>query len=114
MKDEFDIYTKDMFGKQTSKPITDPDARQFSKTLSVQEEAPSRPPKKHREEAKEAPKKVTSKPIVGPSGSGASLEKGMMGGRFKPTLHAKGGMVSSASKRADGIAVKGKTKGKYL
>jgi hypothetical protein len=27
---------------------------------------------------------------------------------------AKGGKVSSASKRADGIAKKGKTKGKYL
>jgi hypothetical protein len=143
MKDEFDIYTKDMFGKQTSKPITDPDARQFSKTLSVQEEAPSRPPKKHREEAKEAPKKV-SKPDMnmtarindlqakldkgtpitkdqhtllqkygrgsvstGPSGSGASLEKGMMGGRFKPTLHAKGGKVAGKlAKRGYGICKK--------
>ena len=31
-----------------------------------------------------------------------------------PREMAKGGSVSSASKRADGIAVKGKTKGKYL
>jgi hypothetical protein len=32
----------------------------------------------------------------------------------KPVKKAKGGMVSSASKRADGIAVKGKTRGKMV
>ena len=31
-----------------------------------------------------------------------------------PTKKAKGGKVSSASKRADGIAQRGKTKGRYL
>jgi hypothetical protein len=31
-----------------------------------------------------------------------------------PRTYKAGGKVSSASKRADGIAVKGKTKGKYL
>jgi hypothetical protein len=34
------------------------------------------------------------------------------GGKVKP--YAKGGSVSSASKRADGCATKGKTKGKML
>jgi len=34
------------------------------------------------------------------------------GGAIKAKKMAKGGSVSSASKRADGIAVKGKTKGK--
>ena len=97
MKDEFDTYTKDMFGKNPAKPIVDPDAREFSKMS----------PKVGKEEAKETPKKVGG-------GSGSSLEKGMMGGRFKPTLHAKGGMVSSASKRADGCAIRGKTKGRMI
>jgi hypothetical protein len=32
----------------------------------------------------------------------------------KPVKKAKGGKVSSASSRADGCAVKGKTKGRYL
>jgi hypothetical protein len=35
------------------------------------------------------------------------LEKTAMGKK-------KGGMVSSASKRADGIAIKGKTKGRFV
>ena len=103
MKDEFDKYTKDMFDKNPSKPIVDPDAREFSKM----------PPKLGREETKEAPKKIGGGGGGGGGGSG-SLEKGMMGGRFKPTLHAKGGMVSSASKRADGCAIKGKTKGRMV
>jgi len=55
----------------------------------------------------------------GPSGGGGGggsgdLEKGMMGGRFKPVAKAKGGKVSSASKRADGCAVKGKTRGRMV
>jgi hypothetical protein len=32
----------------------------------------------------------------------------------KPVEKAKGGMVSSASKRADGCAIKGKTRGKMV
>jgi len=32
----------------------------------------------------------------------------------RPTKKAKGGMVGSASKRADGCAIKGKTKGKMV
>ena len=47
----------------------------------------------------------------GGSGSG-DLEKGMMGGKFKPLNKAKGGKISSASKRADGCAQRGKTKGR--
>lgn len=33
---------------------------------------------------------------------------------MNPLKKAKGGMVSSASKRADGCAVKGKTRGKFV
>ena len=37
---------------------------------------------------------------------------GKSGGRVKAKKMAKGGSVGSASKRADGIAIKGKTRGK--
>ncbi len=47
-------------------------------------------------------------------GGGADLEKGMMGGRMKKPTYKKGGIVSSASKRADGCAIKGKTKGRMI
>jgi len=50
----------------------------------------------------------------GAAGAKIELEKGMMGSNMpKPKLKA-GGVVSSASKRADGIAVKGKTKGRMI
>ena len=45
----------------------------------------------------------------GGSGSG-DLEKGMMGSRFKPLNKAKGGKIKSASARADGCCIKGKTR----
>ena len=51
--------------------------------------------------------------LTKPSGSAGAkieLEKGMMGSTMpKPKLKA-GGKVSSASKRADGIAIRGKTR----
>jgi hypothetical protein len=50
----------------------------------------------------------------GAAGAKIELEKGMMGSNIpKPKLKA-GGVVSSASKRADGCAVKGKTKGRMI
>lgn len=48
------------------------------------------------------------------SGSGGDLEKGMMGGRFKPLNKAKGGKISTASNRADGCCKRGKTKGRMV
>ena len=41
---------------------------------------------------------------------GGDLEKGMQGGRMKKPSYAKGGKVKSASSRADGIAIRGKTR----
>jgi hypothetical protein len=38
----------------------------------------------------------------------------MLVGMNNPTQFKKGGKVSSASKRADGIATKGKTKGRIV
>lgn len=45
------------------------------------------------------------------SGGGGAMPKS---NRDITKNYKKGGKVSSASKRADGIAAKGKTKGKYL
>jgi hypothetical protein len=44
-----------------------------------------------------------------PMGADYNAGADIMGGGMK-----KGGSVSSASKRADGIATKGKTRGKYI
>jgi len=41
-----------------------------------------------------------------------AIEDAMRNG--KPVKKAKGGMISSASKRADGCAIKGKTKGRIV
>jgi hypothetical protein len=52
-------------------------------------------------------------PKTGPTSSGfggADLERGMQGGRMKKPSYKAGGSVSSASKRADGCCIKGKTK----
>jgi hypothetical protein len=54
-------------------------------------------------------------------GTGAGAGRGKQGGptakelsRPKSNNYAKGGKVSGASKRADGIAQRGKTKGRYV
>jgi len=39
---------------------------------------------------------------------------GVMGAEEPVAMFKKGGMVSKASKRADGCATKGKTKGRYI
>ena len=44
-------------------------------------------------------------------GGGAGGVKSM---KYEPVKYAKGGKVSSASKRADGCAIRGKTKGKMV
>ena len=49
----------------------------------------------------------------GAAGSGLDIE-GKTGRNIKPKLKAGGMVRSSASKRADGIAVKGKTRGKMV
>ena len=97
MKDEFDNVTPDMFEKGPDKKVSKPTGTTYVQDKTQGEKA--------------AKSSVTKAPGMSASGGG-DLEKGMMGGRFKPTLHAKGGMVSSASKRADGCATKGKTRGK--
>lgn len=61
------------------------------------------------EQNKEAAEKRRAKNAANPDSFNAKLDKAVgMGG------YAKGGKVSSASKRADGIAMKGKTKGRMV
>lgn len=64
--------------------------------------------KRQDEEAKNLAKKVAKGIIAGPAGVAA--EETVR--RMKP--YAKGGKVSSASKRADGCAIKGKTRGRMI
>jgi hypothetical protein len=59
-------------------------------------------------------KEILNMPKGGGGYGGGDLEKGMMGGRMKKPSYKKGGVVSSASKRADGCAIKGKTKGRMI
>ena len=50
------------------------------------------------------------KQMLNMAGTAGDLEKGMMGSRLKKPNYKSGGKVSSASKRADGIAIRGKTR----
>ena len=54
------------------------------------------------------------KQMLNMASAASDLEKGMMGNRLKKPNYKKGGKVSSASSRADGCAVKGKTKGRMI
>jgi len=74
--------------------------------------------KKGAEEYKNNPRYDTEKKLRSLQLRGGSLGGGMKPGQSpsldNPIQMAKGGKVSSASSRADGCAVKGKTKGRYL
>lgn len=63
---------------------------------------PDRPPPRPRTEAKRIPLEKIEE-MMGETKEGKKVVK-----------KAKGGSVSSASKRADGCAVKGKTRGKFV
>jgi hypothetical protein len=100
---------------------------EYAKKMEQREEA-----KKQDEHMREIVKEKAAKKaalaqssMISPSGNttaagrgaaygGGDLEKGMGGGRMKKPSYAKGGKVSSASKRADGCCVKGKTKGRMV
>ena len=53
------------------------------------------------------------KQMLNMAGAASDLEKGMMGSRLKKPNYKSGGKVS-ASSRADGIAKRGKTKGRIV
>ena len=50
------------------------------------------------------------KQMLNMAGTAGDLEKGMMGSKLKKPNYKAGGRVSSASKRADGIAIRGRTR----
>ena len=50
------------------------------------------------------------KQMLNMAGAASDLEKGMMGNKLKKPNFRSGGKVSSASKRADGIAIRGRTR----
>jgi hypothetical protein len=96
---------------------------EYAKKVEQREEA-----KKQDERMREIVKEKAAKKaalaqssMISPSGNttaagrgtaygGGDLEKGMAGGRMKKPSYAKGGKVKSASSRADGIAIRGKTR----
>ena len=53
------------------------------------------------------------KQMLNMAGAASDLEKGMMGNKLKKPNYKKGGKVS-ASSRADGIAKRGKTRGRIV
>ena len=63
--------------------------------------------RKQKEESKKVSKEEELKRSKEPSGSDSET-------KATPRTYKKGGKVSSASKRADGIAVKGKTRGRMV
>lgn len=99
---------------------SDPD---YAKKMEQREEA-KKQDERMREIVKEKAAKKTAlaqSSMISPSGNttaagrgtaygGGDLEKGMGGGRMKKPSYAKGGKVKSASSRADGCAIRGKTK----
>ena len=50
------------------------------------------------------------KQMLNMASAASDLEKGMMGNKLKKSNYKSGGKVSSASKRADGIAIRGRTR----
>ena len=50
------------------------------------------------------------KQMLNMASAASDLEKGMMGNKLKKPNYKSGGRVSSASKRADGIAIRGRTR----
>ena len=77
---------------------------------------------KAKREADEKKSKLKQRPMVSPEGNifrGATSGGGGGGGgvksmKYEPKTFKSGGKVSSASKRADGCAMRGKTKGRMV
>lgn len=77
---------------------------------------------KAKREADDKKSKLKQRPMVSPEGNifrGAAAGGGGGGGgiksmKYEPKTFKAGGKVSSASKRADGCAVRGKTKGRIV
>ena len=64
------------------------------------------------EQNEKAKKEMAEQDAKDPDTTQAKVNR--MVNKIKPIKKAKGGVISSASKRADGCAVKGKTKGRMV
>ena len=91
--------------------------------MAYEETAKEREARKARESANQAKANAKQKAAIDEKlkpirEGGEEAVKGMTEGRMdamgNPTGMKKGGKVSSASKRADGCAIKGKTRGKMV
>ena len=104
MKDEYDEVTPDMFERGLGKKVSKIGGTSRTEGKTYGEEA-----------AQNKAEKLPAKPVkIGGSGSSGTLPNDK-GGLDRPHLYKKGGSVkSSASSRADGCAIKGKTKGRMV
>ena len=106
MKDAFDDVTLDMFERGPDQKAAKP----FAGTVYVKDRTHGEKAAGNKPEKLLAKETVKSPPRTGGGGGGgggSDLEKGMMGSRFKPTLHAKGGKVAGRlATRGYGIAKK--------
>ena len=89
--------------------------------MAYEETAKERESRKAREEANKAQANAKQKAAIDKKlqpirEGGEEAVKGMAEGRMDAMGNAykKGGSVSSASKRADGCAIRGKTKGRFV
>jgi hypothetical protein len=90
-------------------------AAEFRMALETEKEANRVLKEMRRDQAIEKAREFVKegKSAFGPSGGSADMTD-PMGRKTKPYNRAKGGVVKSASKRADGCAIKGKTRGRMV
>ena len=130
MEDDSGMDPMEAANKRTERTLTNPNAREFGEAGTSMTVSPTKKPA-----SKPAPK-----PVVKSRPMSASAEAAMQEANISPTTrseydmgisdvprrnsyyrkggavkgYASGGSVSSASKRADGIATKGKTRGRMV
>ena len=127
--DEFGMDPEEAANRRTERMLTNPNAREFGEAGTSMTVSPTKKPVARRpvvksralneteqakfQEANEAPsgsQYTSTKDFMGISNVPRRNSYYRKGGAVKG--YASGGTVSSASKRADGIATKGKTRGK--
>jgi hypothetical protein len=125
MENDAGMDPEEAANRRTERMLTNPNAREFGEAGTSMTVSPT-------------PKPVARRPVVKSRPMSAAAEAAMQEANVSPTTraeydrgisnvprrnlyykkggavkgYASGGMVSSASKRADGIATKGKTRGK--
>jgi len=129
MEDDSRMDPEEAANRRTERMLTNPNAREFGEAGTSMTVSPPT-----------APRPAARKPVVKSRPMSAAAESAMQEANISPTTraeydrgisnvprrnlyykkggavkgYASGGSVSSASKRADGIATKGKTRGKMV